>query len=77
LLEFFLVGMSASLGRSGNFNNTMGDINNNHGDVAAGATSSVVMCILTLSRFALDLAPYSDIPDVFSLMCMVIMLVHI
>jgi hypothetical protein len=55
----------------------MGDINNNHGDAAAGATSSVVMYILTLSLFALELAPYSDILDVFSLMCMAIMLVHI
>lgn len=55
---------------SGDFDNTMGDINDGHGDGAA-ATFPVAMYVLFLSYYALLLVPYSDLLDVLSLMCMV------
>jgi hypothetical protein len=35
--------------RFGDSDNTMGDINNGHGDAAAGSTFPVAMCVLILS----------------------------
>jgi hypothetical protein len=39
----------------------MGDINNGHGDVAAGATVPVMIYILLIPYLALLLVPYSDL----------------
>ncbi|KAK1650383.1 hypothetical protein QYE76_068188 [Lolium multiflorum] len=49
----------------------MGDINNTHGDGAAGATFPVAMYVLFLSYLALLLVPCSDLMHVLSLMCVV------
>jgi hypothetical protein len=50
---FFL----ADLCRFGDFDNTMGDRKNNHGD-AAVATFSVAMCVILVSYLTLVLVPY-------------------
>jgi chromate transport protein ChrA len=49
----------------------MGDINNSHGGVAAGATFPVAMYVFFLSYLALLLVPCSDLMHVLSLMCVV------